>query len=95
MRGGVRVYRLARPSASATVATRGESWSQNIKDSTWGGDLTLHAVAVLDNVNVVIINGQDLTDAVKYLTTANGRVSSRQASWCREVLPLLDRCMSG
>eukprot|EP00965_Chrysotila_dentata_P243052 6205203-Pleurochrysis_carterae.AAC.1 len=68
---------------------------ENIKDSTWGGDLTLHALVILDNVDVVIMNGQALTDAVKYLTSANGRVSSREASWCRKVPPLFDRCMSG
>eukprot|EP00965_Chrysotila_dentata_P051394 1704247-Pleurochrysis_carterae.AAC.1 len=28
----------------------------NIKDTTWGWELTLHSLAVLDNVDVVIIN---------------------------------------
>eukprot|EP00965_Chrysotila_dentata_P152446 5038648-Pleurochrysis_carterae.AAC.1 len=31
---------------------------ENIKDSTWDRDLTLHAVAVLDNVDVVITNAK-------------------------------------
>eukprot|EP00965_Chrysotila_dentata_P165535 5466508-Pleurochrysis_carterae.AAC.1 len=68
---------------------------ENIKDFTWGGDLTLHAVSILVTVDVAFINGQALTDAEKYMTCANDHFSSRQAFWCREVLPLLDRCMAG
>eukprot|EP00965_Chrysotila_dentata_P160118 5287932-Pleurochrysis_carterae.AAC.1 len=67
----------------------------NIKDTTWGGELTLHSVTVLDNVNVAIINGSAGTDTFKYLSTANSSFSYRRASWCREVVLLLDQCMAG
>eukprot|EP00965_Chrysotila_dentata_P262814 6214681-Pleurochrysis_carterae.AAC.2 len=95
IQGGVRVCQLATILRCVCDCRDEKGIMENIRDSTWGGDSTLLAVAVLDNVDVVIINGQAVTDAVEYLTNANGRVSSRQTAWCREVLPLLDRCMAG
>eukprot|EP00965_Chrysotila_dentata_P014546 481550-Pleurochrysis_carterae.AAC.1 len=65
-----------------------------MKDGEWGGDLTLHTIAVLANVDIVIINGIAKTDTVKYLCTANGNFSSQYVSWCREVVPLLEQCMA-
>eukprot|EP00965_Chrysotila_dentata_P255348 6212188-Pleurochrysis_carterae.AAC.2 len=53
---------------------------QNINDGERGGDLTLHTIAVLDNVNIVIINGIAKTDTVKCLCTANGNFSSQHVS---------------